>query len=238
MAGEDFEKLEQLWADYAKLKTSMASSELLAHSARSSSTWSLTQLSQYLPEFWVLSWCSKTSTQRRRLDCLEAFLKESSQIDGQSIGCSGKACQDAEWRKRLLQDLEEVLRVLGCPEAARSSRAPFRRLGGLAKLNAKEAASRSVIDKLIFPLCAELDVEVSLEEYLRNSPVPISICDYVLRRKGGGQAGQVLGALEAKRCSDGGQLLGQGAAQCILQLLALWADRSRCPAQTSEAEVV
>ena len=86
-----------------------------------------------------------------------------------------------------------------------------------------------MIDKLIFPLCAELGVELTLEEYFRTSPVPVSICDYVLRRDG-----QLLGTLEAKRCSDG--LLAQGAAQCILQLLALW-DRRRPVSQVAPATV-
>ena len=95
---------------------------------------------------------------------------------------------------------------------------PWRELLKLSAPGAKEAASRCVIDKVMFPLCVELGVEVTLEEYFRTSPVPVSICDYVLR-----SGGQVLGALEAKRCSDG--LLAQGAVQCTLQLMALWDGR-------------
>ena len=151
-------------------------------------------------------------------------------------------CQDTNWQEQYLRELDQVLLILGCeadlgtkvatdtgkraPHAPNAPRAPFHRLAGLSKLGAKEAASRCVIDKLVFPLLDQLDVQVTLEEYVRCAPVPVSICDYVLRRRDrrgqGGQGGQVLGALEAKRCSDG--YLAQGAAQCILQLLGLWMD--------------
>ena len=140
--------------------------------------------------------------------------------------------QDKAWREHYLRDLEKVLRVLGCPAGAVATKTgPFGRLAGLSKLGAKEAASRSVIDKLLYPLCAELDVHVTVEEWLRNSPIPVSICDYVLRS---GKHGQVLGALEAKRCSDGQQLLAQGVTQCILQLLACWTDKRPQPPKSNQ----
>ncbi|CAE7682465.1 UPL3 [Symbiodinium microadriaticum] len=221
----EFDKLESLWSEYSETKSGRAAE--IAHSARSSSLWTAEQLSEYLPEFWVLPWCSKIRTQRRSLESLETFLKESLTELPSAVarGDLPGICREESWQEQYLGELENILRVLGCPEGkVNGGRAPFLRLGGLSILGAKEAASRCVIDKLIFPLCAELGVELTLEEYFRTSPVPVSICDYVLRRDG-----QLLGTLEAKRCSDG--LLAQGAAQCILQLLALW-DRRRTKTTT------
>jgi len=214
----EFEKLESLWSEYSETKSGRAAA--IAHSARSSSTWNAAQLSEYLPEFWVLPWCSKISTQRRSLESLETFLKESLTELPSAVarGALPGLCREDSWQEQYLGEVENVLRVLGCPEGKVAGREPFRRLAGLSTLGAKEAASRCVIDKVMFPLCVELGVEVTLEEYFRTSPVPVSICDYVLR-----SGGQVLGALEAKRCSDG--LLAQGAVQCTLQLMALWDGR-------------
>lgn len=90
------------------------------------------------------------------------------------------------------------------------------RLAGLADLQGPEASTRCVIDSLIFPLCQELELGITMEESCRAGNFPISICDYILR------SDEVLAVIEAKRCSPNWiWTLSQGVAQCIWQLAIL-----------------
>ncbi|CAJ1404475.1 unnamed protein product [Effrenium voratum] len=106
----------------------------------------------------------------------------------------------------------------GSPGVTGSREEVFGRLRGLDELpNGKEAAVRTVVDALIFPLCAELKTQVSMEEGFKSEPFPTSVCDYTFRSDQ-----KVLGALEAKRClPNWAATLSQGAAQCLWQLASM-----------------
>ena len=93
----------------------------------------------------------------------------------------------------------------------------FRRLAGLANLQGREASSRAVIDALLFPLCAQMQTSVTLEEGFKLPLFPSSVCDYVIRANA-----TVLAVIEAKRCAPNWIVfLSQGVAQCVWQLAIL-----------------
>ena len=106
----------------------------------------------------------------------------------------------------------------------------FRRLAGLANLQGREASSRAVIDALLFPLCAQMQTSITLEEGFKLPLFPSSVCDYVIRANSA-----VLAVIEAKRCAPNWIVfLSQGVAQCVWQLAILQKSQEPNPQDCSE----
>ncbi|CAE8669752.1 unnamed protein product, partial [Polarella glacialis] len=81
---------------------------------------------------------------------------------------------------RLLRDLEQVLQVIGGPQSQRK----VDKYWPLASFEGgKEAASRSVIDLVVFEVCRRLGLQASQEaalgEWSPSAPVP-GVADYLL----------------------------------------------------------
>ncbi len=79
---------------------------------------------------------------------------------GQTIKATSKKKSKSK-KKHFLEPKEEV----------------FSRIAGLPDLQAPEACTRAVIDAVVFPLCASMQLGVTMEENCKFPMFPSSVCD-------------------------------------------------------------